>query len=59
MGQTAYTHTKTLTFPGMVARIFQPELTEEERKRRYKNIYTAAANLLKEVERNEKQKKNN
>lgn len=59
MGQTEYIHKKTLTFPGMVARIFSPVLTEDEYQRRMKAIHNTAANLLKEVERNEKQKKNN
>ena len=43
----------------MVARIFSPVLTEDEYQRRMKAIHNTAANLLKEVERNEKQKKNN
>ena len=61
MGQaeTEYIHTETITLPGMVARIFRPVLTEEEHQRRMKAIHNKAANLLKEVERNEKQKKNN
>ena len=54
MSQPEYIHTKTLTFPGMVARIFQPVLTEEERNRRYEAIKTASANLVKEVMKNEK-----
>lgn len=46
--QTEYIHKKTMHFPGMVARIYCPVLTEEERQRRYKAIYKATANLLKE-----------
>lgn len=38
----------------MVARIYSPVLTEEERNRRYEAIKTASANLVKEVLRNEK-----
>ena len=49
-----YIHTKTLTFPGMVARIFSPVLTEEERTRRMEAIKAASANLVKEVLKNEK-----
>lgn len=49
MGQE-YT-VKTFEFPGMVARVFSPILTDEERKKRMKAIHDAAANLLKEVER--------
>ena len=47
-GQTQYTFERTIEFPNMVARIFRPVLTEEEKKRRMQNIYNAAANLLKE-----------
>ena len=54
MSQPEYIHTKTLTFPGMVARIFSPVLTEEERNRRTEAIKTASANLVKEVLKNEK-----
>ena len=36
-----------ITFPDMVARIYRPILTEEERTRRLKTIHTQAANLLK------------
>ena len=37
-----------ITFPNMVARVYRPILTEEERTRRLKAIHTQAANLLKE-----------
>ena len=49
MGQE-YT-VKTFEFPGMVARVFSPILTDEERERRMKAIHDAAANLLKEVKK--------
>ena len=48
-GQTEYTLKKTIEFPGMVARVFSPVLTEEERNRRMQAIHNAAANLLKGV----------
>ena len=51
MGQTEYVHTKTIEFPGMVARIFSPVLTETEKNKRMKAIHKASSNLLKEVER--------
>ena len=51
---TEYVYEKTITFPGMVARIYRPVLTEEEHNRRMEAIKTAAANLVKEVLRNEK-----
>ena len=54
MVQPEYIHTKTLNFPGMVARIFTPVLAEEERNRRTEAIKTASANLVKEVMKNEK-----
>jgi len=42
---------KTFEFPGLVARVFSPILTDEERERRMKSIHKAATNLLKEVKK--------
>lgn len=53
--QTEYIHTKTIEFPGMIARIYSPVLTDEERNRRMKRIHDAAAELLKSQERTKKQ----
>jgi hypothetical protein len=36
-----------ITFPDMVARVYRPILTEEERTRRMSVIHNQAANLLK------------
>ena len=36
-----------ITFPDMVARVYRPILTEEERTRRMRVIHNQAANLLK------------
>ena len=47
-GQDAYKEIKTLHFPGMVARIYIPDLTEAERNARMKAIHKQAANLLKQ-----------
>ena len=54
MSQPEFVHTKTLTFPGCIARVFSPVLTDEERKRRTEAIKTASINLVKEVLKNEK-----
>lgn len=35
-----------ITFPDMVARVYRPILTEEERTRRMRVIHNQAANLL-------------
>jgi hypothetical protein len=43
-----YIKTKELRFPGMVARIYQPVLTPEEKSRRMQQIQKAAAALLTE-----------
>lgn len=51
MSQPEYVHTKTITFPGMVARIYSPVLTEEERKRRMQRIYKATEELLRGVKK--------
>lgn len=44
-----YKEIKTFHFPGMVARVYIPDLTEEERNRRMNTIHNQAANLLKKV----------
>ena len=36
-----------ITYPDMVARVYRPILTEEERARRMKIIHDQASNLLK------------
>lgn len=54
MNRIEYVYEKTITFPGMTARIFRPVLTEEERNRRIEEIKKAAANLVKEVLKNSK-----
>ena len=43
-----------ITFPNMVARVYRPILTEEERTRRLKVIHTQAANLLKKEKTRER-----
>lgn len=43
-----------ITFPNMVARVYRPILTEEERTRRLKAIHTQAANLLKKEKHRER-----
>ncbi len=42
-----YQEAKVFTFPGMIAKVYIPILTEEERSRRMKRVADAAANLLK------------
>ena len=42
-----YGKPQTITFPGMVARVYSPVLTPEEKARRIKAIHNAAAALLK------------
>ena len=44
-----YTLERTIEFPDMVARIYRPELTEEEKNKRQKRIKEAATNLLRSV----------
>lgn len=46
-----YSLERTVEFSNMVARIYRPELTEEEKNRRMQRIKNASANLLKEVRR--------
>lgn len=45
-----YKKERIYSLPGIVARVFIPELTEEERARRMNAIHNEAANLLKRGE---------
>jgi len=47
--QDRYKEIKTIQFPGMVARVYIPDLTEEERAKRMAAIRNQAASLLKKV----------
>lgn len=42
-----YKETKVFTYPGWTIRVHIPDLTDEERNRRMKNIEKSAAALLK------------
>lgn len=46
-----YSEPKTIVFPGMVARVYSPIITEEENNRRMQKIHDAAASLLLSMER--------
>ena len=50
-----YKEVRTFTDSSMTARVHIPDLTEEERTRRMKAIYVAAAELLKSVAMNKKE----
>lgn len=43
-----YKEVKVFTYPNMVVRVHIPDLTEEERQRRRKNLAKAAEALMKE-----------
>ena len=49
---TTYKEVRTMEFPGMIARVYIPDLTSEERAERMKLIHREAANLLKGGKRN-------
>lgn len=51
MQKDTYKDPITFTFPGLVARVYRPILTEEERTRRMRAIHNQAANLLKKENR--------
>jgi len=46
-----YKEVRTLEFSGMVARVYIPNLTPDERSERMKSIHNQAANLLKQVKK--------
>ncbi|MDD6275495.1 MAG: hypothetical protein PUB20_01530 [Clostridia bacterium] len=50
-GEKTYIHTNTLELPGCTARIWRPELTDEERSFRMKLLYDAAVDLVKNCEK--------
>lgn len=52
-GQNTYSLKTIIEFPGMVARIHIPVLTQEERARRMKAIHRTAAALLKKTNKKE------
>lgn len=45
-GQDTYKEVRTIEFPGMIARVHIPDLTQEERSRRMRAIHKASADLL-------------
>ena len=45
--QDTYKETKVFEFPGMIAKVHIPDLTQEEKVRRMQAIHNAAAKLLK------------
>ena len=51
---TEYNDPIIITFPDMVARVYRPILTEEERTRRMRVIHNQAANLLKKEKSRER-----
>ena len=44
-----YKEVRTLEFPGMIARVHIPDLSQEERSKRMKAVHKQAAELLKKV----------
>ena len=49
--QDTYMEPQIMTFPGVIVRVHRPVLDEQEREKRMKRIYSAAARILKEQER--------
>ena len=46
MKQDTYSEAKVMTYPGIVARVYSPILTDEERQRRMAQIAKSAERLL-------------
>lgn len=46
-----YVFEKTIEFPNMIAKIYRPVITEEERKRRMRKIEKATQNLFMGVKK--------
>lgn len=52
--KTQYYDPIVITFPDMVAKVYRPILTDEERTKRMRAIHTQAANLLKKEKHRER-----
>jgi hypothetical protein len=50
--QDTYKEVKVIEFTNMTARVYIPDLTEEERNRRMKRIYEATASLVMGANKN-------
>lgn len=50
-GQDNMKEAEVLHFPNAVIRIYRPDLTKEEKERRYKNLVEETTRFLKEVEK--------
>lgn len=50
-------NTTTFNFPNAVVRVQRPCLSDQERKKRMQAIYNASAELLKDVERRNTERK--
>jgi hypothetical protein len=46
-----YSLEKTVELPNAVVRIYRPDLTEEEKNKRQKNIHNSAKNLLRKCKK--------
>lgn len=53
-GQDTYKEVRVLEYPNGITRVHIPDLTEDERSRRMKQIHDAAAALLLAQERSKK-----
>ena len=47
MNPDSYKEVRTFEFPGLIARVYIPDLTSEERSKRMKAIHKEAEKLLK------------
>lgn len=58
MKEVTYRHVDTLNFPNVTARIYVPNLSEDENERRKKVLHNAAAAIIKEAIATEKDNQN-
>ncbi len=47
MNPDSYKEVRTFEYPGLIARVYIPDLTSEERSKRMKTIHKEAEKLLK------------
>ena len=52
--EDTYTEVQTITYPNMVVRVHRPDLTEDERNKRMRNIMKATENFMKAVIKEER-----
>ena len=52
-GHDTYKEIRTFEYPGMIVRVHIPDISEAERNRRMKQLYSATESILKSYQKKE------